>query len=70
MNKGTKKTKKFDYNPQIIKKLVEKYGMTSYYIKQCAAGRRNGVVPDKIKKEYKLLANSASQAIESKINQI
>lgn len=70
MNKGTKKTEKFDYNPQIIKLLVEKYGMTSYYIRQCAAGRRDGITPDKIKKEYRQLAAAANNAVKSKIAQL
>ena len=70
MDKGTKKTKKFNYNPQIIERLVDKYGMTSYYIKQCAAGRRDGIVPDKIRKEYKLLASAADKAVESQIHNI
>jgi len=70
MDKGTKKTKKFNYNPQIIEKLVDKYGMSAYYIKQCAAGRRDGVTPDKIKKDYKILSAAADRAVESKIESI
>ena len=70
MDKGTKKTEKFTYNPQIIKMLVEKYGMTAYYIKQCAAGRRDGIIPDKVKKEYRTLAAAASNAVKSKITQL
>ncbi|HUH35110.1 MAG TPA: hypothetical protein VL022_04685 [Moheibacter sp.] len=70
MSKETKKAKKFNYNLQVIDRLVEKYGLSAYYVKQCAAGRRDGIIPDKIKKEYRILSNAASQAVESKINQL
>ena len=70
MDKGTKKTEKFTYNQQVIKMLVEKYGMTAYYIRQCAAGRRDGITPDKIKKEYRTLASAADKAVKSKIAQL
>lgn len=70
MNKGTKKDEKFKYNRQIIDKLVEKYGMTNYYIRQCASGKRSGITPDKIQKEYRQLSKAAEDAVSQKIDSL
>lgn len=53
MNKGTKKKDNYkQYNVDAINALVEKFGLSAYYIRQSINGNREGIVPDKIKKEY------------------
>lgn len=64
MDKRTKKTSE-KLIPQIIDTLVDHYGMTAYYIRQCVAGRREGITPDRIKKDYRQMAASLQQAINN-----
>ena len=51
MNKPTNKNQKF--NSIVINRLVKKYGLTAYYIRQCLKNERNNETSDTIKKEYK-----------------
>lgn len=63
MSKGTKK--KADYNQHnvdAINALVEKFGLSAYYIRQSINGNRSGVVPDKIKSEYKVICKQLEDA--------
>ncbi len=69
MDKGTKKTEKFSYNRQVIKTIAEKFGLSDYYTRQCVAGRRDGVVPDKIRKEYRTLDRALELKKEQFLNQ-
>jgi len=62
MDKRTKKTSE-KLIPQVIDTLVDQYGMTAYYIRQCVAGRRDGITPDRIRKDYRRLAAPLQQAI-------
>ncbi|TDS50719.1 hypothetical protein [Myroides indicus] len=55
MSKETKKTGNIKYNRQVIETLVEKHKISDYYIRQCVAGRKEGVTPDIIKRDYKIL---------------
>lgn len=55
MSKETKKTGKIKYNRQVIETLIEKYGISDYYIRQCVAGRKEGVTSDIIRRDYKIL---------------
>lgn len=69
MNKGTKKTEKFEYNRQVIITIAEKFGLSDYYTRQCVAGRRDGIVPEKIRKEYKALERALELKKEQFKNQ-
>ncbi len=64
MNKETKKNKRFTYNQQIIKAIVEKHGFTSFFIRQCLSGNRNSISADTIKKDYKILEKKIKETIE------
>ncbi|QFG53675.1 hypothetical protein [Chryseobacterium sp.] len=62
MNKGTKKAEYNQHNVDAITALVEKFGLSAYYIRQSVNGNRNGVVPDKIRKEYKEICKQLDDA--------
>lgn len=70
MSKETKKTEIKRYNRQVIETLVAKYGLSDYYVRQCVAGRREGVIPDKIKKDYRALENALEVKKEQFKNQL
>lgn len=55
MDKRTKKNTKYTYDPSLIKALVEKYGYTSFYIRQCLSPNSNSLTADAIKADYKEL---------------
>jgi hypothetical protein len=61
MHKDTPKNKK--YNSLVINKLIEKFGFTGYYIRQCLNGSRNNVTADTVKKEYKRLIGQVQHAL-------
>lgn len=61
MNKGTKKAEYNQHNADAINALVEKFGLSAYYIRQSVNGNRDGVVPDKIRKEYKVLCKQLDE---------
>ncbi|MCC2590322.1 hypothetical protein [Chryseobacterium sp. MFBS3-17] len=70
MDKGTKKSTAYNsYNKKAIEALVVKYGLSEYYIRQSIAGRRLGVVPDKLKKEYKSICDQLEATINNFKNQ-
>ncbi|KMQ68293.1 hypothetical protein [Chryseobacterium koreense] len=63
MNKGTKKKAEYSqHNVDAIQALVEKFGLSAYYIRQSVNGNRKGVVPDRIKKEYKIICKQLEDA--------
>lgn len=68
MDKVTKK-KSDKYVPQVINALQEKYGVTTYYIRQCVAGRIQGILPDKISGDYKNLTRDLNKALDNFKNQ-
>lgn len=68
MDKETKKNKRFTYNQQIIKAIVEKHGFTAFFIRQCLSGNRNSISADKIKKDYKILEKKIKEAIDQFYN--
>lgn len=61
MSKSNQKRNKF--NALVVGKLVEKYGFTAYYIRQCLKGERNSLTSDTIRKEYKRLADEVDSAL-------
>jgi hypothetical protein len=70
MNKETKKASEIRYNRQVIVTLSEKYGLSDYYVRQCVAGRREGIVPDKLQKDYKELTKALELKKEQFKNQL
>lgn len=51
MSKSTKNPRKF--NPIVVEKLTEKFGLSKYYIRQCLNKQRNNETADTICKEYR-----------------
>ncbi|MFB9078948.1 hypothetical protein ACFFLS_10390 [Flavobacterium procerum] len=45
--------RKYTYDQRIIKALVDKYGLTTVYIRQCLSGNNLSLTADKIKNDYK-----------------
>lgn len=70
MSKETKKSQQNKYNRQVIETLVEKLGLSDYYIRQCVSGKRDGITPDRIRKEYKELENTLELKKEQFKNKI
>lgn len=69
MGKRTEKRPYGQYNQDVIGALVKKYGMSAYYIKQCVAGRCDGIMPDKIRKDYRSLSKSLKDITDKRIDQ-
>ncbi|MDB0603150.1 hypothetical protein PL373_18865 [Tenacibaculum maritimum] len=61
MNKRTNKNQKF--NSVVINRLIEKYGFTGYYIRQCLKDQRNNETADTIRKDYKRLVKQVENAL-------
>lgn len=53
------KQKRKNYNTGILIVLSEKFGYSEDYIRKSLRGDRTGIMPDKIKKEYKILEKEA-----------
>ncbi|SFD09989.1 hypothetical protein [Flavobacterium phragmitis] len=66
MSKETKKNRKYTYDQRIIKALVEKYGLTTVYVRQCLSGNNLSITADKIKSDYKEI-DKAFQAITTNL---
>ncbi len=64
-NKNMEKNKQNKYNTLVINKLVEKYGFTGYYIRQCLRGDRNSITADLLRKEY----NGLNKAIKKLLDE-
>ncbi|HMR20209.1 MAG TPA: hypothetical protein PKA53_12980 [Sphingobacterium sp.] len=43
------------YNPAVVASLAKKFGYTEIYIRRCLRGDADGIMPDEIRKEYKVL---------------
>lgn len=63
MANSSKSNALMDYNALVLDKLVEKYGMSRYYIKQCINGRRDCTTGDNIRKEYHRLCLKVKEAL-------
>lgn len=59
MDKTTQKRQ--TYNTGILQVLAKKFGYSVDYIRKSLRGDRVGVMPDKIKKEYKTLESKAAE---------
>ncbi|PQL95185.1 hypothetical protein [Apibacter adventoris] len=60
---GKNNQKKNKWNSLVINKLSEKYGFTTYYIRQCLKGDRNSLTSDTIRKEYKELVKEIENTL-------
>jgi len=61
MCKGTRKNQKF--NSLVVNKLVEKFGLSDYYIRQCIKLERKSITADTVVKEYKRLVKEVELAL-------
>lgn len=62
-------TKRMNFNKDILNKLKSKYGYSIDYIRKCLRKDREGIMPDKLIKEYKRLENASKIAIENAAKQ-
>lgn len=63
MDKSIKNTEQNSYNVLVIKKLAEKYDLSEYYVRQCVSGRKKGIMPDTVAKDYKELDKAVNNAL-------
>lgn len=62
-------TKKYNkYNETVLEALHLKYGFTKYYIRQCISGRKKGILPDAIIKDYKIMEAESKVFLDNLIN--
>ncbi|MWB96741.1 hypothetical protein GON26_20455 [Flavobacterium sp. GA093] len=61
MNKPTKK--KNNYNTEILKRLLQKYGVSKRYITMSLSGDRESETSAKIKTDYKLMEKEISKTL-------
>lgn len=64
MNKSKQKKEYASYNPAIIQKLKEKYGMTTQFINASLRGDRTSDSSLKICEDYKLMEQEINKAIK------
>ncbi|WP_294958770.1 hypothetical protein [uncultured Flavobacterium sp.] len=63
------KTKNYNsYDAQILDALFIKYGVSKYYIRQSINGNVQGVTPDAIKKDFKIMEKAQQQAVQNLID--
>ena len=55
------------YNTEILKALSKKYGYSTDYIRKCLRKDRNGIMPDKIRKDYKTIESDLEKSIKETI---
>lgn len=63
MSKSKEKTQYKTYNPAIIKKLIEKYGLSTYFIGASIRGDRNSETSAKICEDYKLMEKEINKTL-------
>lgn len=63
MSKEKKKTRK-TYDTNIINALIEKYGVSRYFITESIKGHRNSVTSESIRKEYNSLSAPTLEKIK------
>lgn len=64
-----KKTRS-NYNEEILKQLMKKYGFTKSYIQKSIRGDRTGTIPLKIQEEYKALDSETKKVIKTKLDKL
>lgn len=65
MSKNKQKKVYTTYNPTIIKKLKQKYGLTTQFIGQSLRGDRTSETSLKICEDYKLMEREINNAIKN-----
>jgi hypothetical protein len=63
MLKNTNKGKKI-FNPLVIDKLHEKYGVTKHFIRMSLNGDRQSQTSDRIKADYKIFCNQIAEVLK------
>lgn len=64
MDKSKKKNLYRSYNPAIIKRLKEKYGLTTQFIGQSLRGERTSETSIKICEDYKIMEREINKAVK------
>lgn len=65
MSKSNKKSEYKTYNPAIIKKLVEKYGLTTQFIGASLRGDRTSRTSTQICEDYKLMEKEINKTLNN-----
>lgn len=65
MSKSNKKTIYNSYNPVIIKKLKQKYGLTTQFIGASLRGERNSETSIKICEDYKTMELEINKTLKN-----
>lgn len=65
MSKNKQKKEYASYNPSIIKKLKDKYGLTTQFINASLRGDRVSITSTRICEDYKLMKKAIDKAIEN-----
>jgi len=68
MSKFKPKNRK-SYNSDAINALIDRYGFSSQFIRQCIRGDRNSITADNIKKEYNMMVSPTAEKIKQFKNQ-
>ncbi|MCH4828255.1 MULTISPECIES: hypothetical protein [Flavobacterium] len=63
MSKGS--IKRNVYNTTVLKRLVQKYGYTRYYVTQCLNGNRDCETADVLKKDYSIMLNEVNRTLQN-----
>lgn len=63
MDKVTRKNEK--WNALVINRLSEKYGLSSYYVRQCLKGYKDSITSNTIRKEYREMDAKVAQALNN-----
>lgn len=64
MSKSNQKSKYNSYNPAIVKKLKEKYGLTTQFIHQSLRGDRKSETSEKICQDYNTIDKEINKTIK------
>jgi uncharacterized protein YlxP (DUF503 family) len=65
MDKSNQKKEYKSYNPAIIKKLKQKYGLSTQFIGQSLRGDRTSDTSTKICEDYKLMETEMNKVLKS-----
>jgi len=62
MDKSTQKNKR--HNVLVIKKLAEKFGYSERYVRGCMNGEFDGIMPDEVKRNYKIMESAINETVK------
>lgn len=62
--------KRSSYNPDIIKVIVDRFGVSVNYIQKSLRGDRTGAIPEKIVKAYREMDRESKMSIYKKSNEL